>query len=61
MDKKNTLNEKNFNDILALTTGANDASARDLLINPIEAKFGMVKVGGVYETIVTVKNEDIMA
>lgn len=61
IDKKNTLGEKDINNILALTTGVNDALARDLLIYPVSAKFGMLKVGGMYETIITVKNEDIIS
>ena len=42
-----------------ITADITDKLKRDLLIIPVIARFGKVKSGGIYETIINVKNEDI--
>lgn len=39
----------------------NDDLRRDILIHPISARFGLVKIGGEYEIKINVKNEDLLA
>ena len=51
MEKKN----------LMITSEITDKLKKDILILPDKANFGVLRAGGIYELIVAVFNEDIMA
>ena len=44
-----------------VTSVLHDPLKRSLNIMPSKCSFGMIKVGGIYEIIVTLKNEDSIA
>lgn len=61
MDKKHTIQDVLEKKNLMITADITDPLRRDLLILPIQANFGFLKEGSVYEMHITIKNEDIMA
>ena len=44
-----------------ITAELTDKLRRDLLIVPVSARFGTIKMGGEYELVINVKNEDVLA
>lgn len=61
IDKRNTLDDVEGMKNLMITSDLNDNLRRDIQINPINVRFGILRVGRIYEIKVTVKNEDVLA
>lgn len=61
MDKKNSLDEVEGRKNLMITADLNDNLKKNILVTPISARFGVLKIGCIYELNITVKNEDILA
>ena len=59
LDKQHTLDDVLEKKNLMITADITDKLKRDLLIIPVIARFGKVKAGCVYETVISVKNEDV--
>ena len=59
IDKQHTLEDVLEKKNLMITADITDKLKRDLLIIPVSARFGKIKSGGIYETVINVKNEDI--
>ena len=59
IDKQHTLDDVLEKQNLMITANITDKLKRDLLIVPVNARFGKIKAGGVYEIVISVKNEDI--
>ncbi|KRX02221.1 hypothetical protein PPERSA_04843 [Pseudocohnilembus persalinus] len=61
LDKKYNLDDVENKKNLMITADLNDKLRRDLLITPISARFGVLKIGGQYQITINVKNEDLLA
>jgi hypothetical protein len=59
-DKKYNYNELIDRKSMMIQADINDRLRRDVLIVPAEADFGRLRVGGLYEMRLTVKNEDAL-
>jgi len=54
IDKRYNLEDLNDKNNLMIAADLNDNLKRDILINPVRAKFGSVKAGCMYEMKITV-------
>jgi len=61
IDKKNNIDEIENKKNLMITADLNDNLRKDILITPVNVRFGILKLDSIYEMTIVVKNEDLLA